>query len=55
VKKRVSWKGVAVQKGLQTGNRGIAIVRNCYQGTAGVDRASCKRLRYAVMIFKVWR
>jgi hypothetical protein len=55
VKKRVSWKEAAPQKVLQAGNKGIAIVKNRYQGTAGEDTEGWKRFRCAVMICKIWR
>jgi hypothetical protein len=39
-----SWKGTAVQRGLEPGSRGIAIVRTRYQAIASEDTASWKRL-----------
>jgi hypothetical protein len=31
---RVSWKGAAIQRGLQPGGRGIAVVKSRYQETS---------------------
>jgi hypothetical protein len=44
VKKRVTLKGGAVQRGLEPGSRGIAIVRSRFQGTADEDNPGWKRL-----------
>jgi hypothetical protein len=38
------WMGAAVQRGLEPGSRGIAIVRSRYQATTSKDTASWKRL-----------
>jgi hypothetical protein len=47
VKKRESWKGyrkgAVIQRGLEHGSRGIAVVRNRYQGTSSEDTAGWKR------------
>jgi hypothetical protein len=48
VKKRGSWKGVAVQRGLEPGSRELAIVRSRYQTTSSEDTASWKTC-------KVWK
>jgi hypothetical protein len=37
-----SWKGAAVQRGLQPDNRGLAIVRSRDQATAGENIADCE-------------
>jgi hypothetical protein len=34
-----SWKGAAVQRVLETGNRGLTAVRNLYQVTTSEDTA----------------
>jgi hypothetical protein len=52
VKKRRSWKGAAVQRGLEPGSRGIAIVRSRYQETSSEDTEGWKRLS---VIFKAWK
>jgi hypothetical protein len=39
-----SWKGVAVQRGFESGSRGIAIVRSRYQETSSEDAAGWERL-----------
>jgi hypothetical protein len=39
-----SWKGVAVQRGLEPGSKEIAIVRSRYQETSSEDTAGWKRL-----------
>jgi hypothetical protein len=44
VRKRDSLKGAAIQRGLEHGSRGIAIVRSRYQATASEDTAGWKRL-----------
>jgi hypothetical protein len=54
VKKRDSWKGEAIQKGLEHGSRRLAIVRSRYQGTAGKD-TRLESLARAAVICKVWR
>jgi hypothetical protein len=33
-RKAVSWKGAAIQRGLDPGSRGLAIVRSLCQGTS---------------------
>jgi hypothetical protein len=40
-----SWKGAAVQTGLEPGSRGIAIVRSRYQATTSEDTVAWKRQR----------
>jgi hypothetical protein len=44
LKKRVSWEGVAIHRGLKYGRRRIYTVRSRYQGTAGKDTAVWKKL-----------
>jgi hypothetical protein len=44
VRKRGSWKEDAVQRGLEPGSRGLAIVRSLYQATTSEDTAGWKRL-----------
>jgi hypothetical protein len=44
VKKRVSWKKAAIQRGIQRGSRRISTVRSHYQGAVGEDTAVWKRL-----------
>jgi hypothetical protein len=39
----VSWKGAAIQRGLEHGSTGIAIVRSRYQATTSEDTAGWKR------------
>jgi hypothetical protein len=39
-----SWKGAAVQRGLEHGSRGITVVRSRHQETSSKDTASWKRL-----------
>jgi hypothetical protein len=39
-----SWKGAAVQKELEHGSRGIAVVRSRYQETSSVDTDAVKEL-----------
>jgi hypothetical protein len=46
-------KGAAVQRGLESGNRGIAIVRFPYQETSSDDTAYRKHLKCALVICKV--
>jgi hypothetical protein len=41
VSRTTRWKGTAIQRGLQPGNRGIGIARNCYQATTSKDIAVC--------------
>jgi hypothetical protein len=41
---KYSWKGVAVQRGLEPGSRGIAIVRSRYQATTSEDTVGWRRL-----------
>jgi hypothetical protein len=43
-KERSSWKSATIQKGLESGSRGLAIVRSRYQATASKDIAGWKRL-----------
>jgi hypothetical protein len=43
VRKRGSWKGAAVQGGLEPGSRGTAIVRSRYQATTSEDIAGWER------------
>jgi hypothetical protein len=38
-----SWKGAAIQGGLESRSRRMAIVRSHYQGMAGEDTAGWKR------------
>jgi hypothetical protein len=45
MKKRVSWKGAAVQRGLKRGSRRISTVRSRYQGTASENTSGWKRQR----------
>jgi hypothetical protein len=40
----LSWKGSAIQGGLQPGGRGIAIVKSRYQATTSEDTVGWKRL-----------
>jgi hypothetical protein len=42
VKKKVSWKGATVQRGLEPRSRGLAIVRSRYQATTSEDTAGWK-------------
>jgi hypothetical protein len=44
VKKMDSWKGAAVQRGLEPGRRGLAIVRSRYQAATSEDIAGWKAL-----------
>jgi hypothetical protein len=44
VKERGSWKGAAIQRGLDPGNRRISTVRSRYQGAVGESTADWKRL-----------
>jgi hypothetical protein len=44
VKERVSLKRAAVQRGLETGSKGQAIVRSRYQATTSEDTEGWKRL-----------
>jgi hypothetical protein len=39
-----SWNGVAVQKGIESGSRGLVIVKSRYQETTSEDPAGWKRL-----------
>jgi hypothetical protein len=41
----LNWKGVAVQRGLEPGSRGVTIVRSHYQATTSEDTAVWKRQR----------
>jgi hypothetical protein len=50
VKKSGSWKGAGVQRGLERGSRGLAIVRSRYQETTSEDTAVGKDLYYGVII-----
>jgi hypothetical protein len=46
----------AIRRGLETGNRGMAIVRNRYQATTSEDIAGWKRLRvWASDLLRVWK
>jgi hypothetical protein len=52
VKKRLSWKGAAVQRRLEPGSRGRAIVRSRFKKTF-IEGTECwKRL---INIYKVWK
>jgi hypothetical protein len=42
---RGSWKGAAVQRGLEPGSRGLAVIRSRYQATTSEDTAGWKRER----------
>jgi hypothetical protein len=44
VRKRDSWKGASVHRGLEHGSRGIATVGSRHQATTGEDTAGWKRL-----------
>jgi hypothetical protein len=44
MKKRDSWKGAAIQTGLEPGSTRLAIVRSRYQATISEDTAVWKRL-----------
>jgi hypothetical protein len=44
VKKRDSLKGATVQRGLEPGSRGLAIVRSHYWATTSKDTVGLKRL-----------
>jgi hypothetical protein len=48
----LSWKGAAIQRGLDPGSRGIIIVRNCYQETISGD---CNISLCSLVICKEWR
>jgi hypothetical protein len=50
VKKGVSWKGAAVQRGLERGSRGLATVRSHYQATTSVDTAGSKVWKLAMAL-----
>jgi hypothetical protein len=50
--KSVSWKGAVVQRGLELGSRGVAIVRSCYQETSSEDSAGWERFS---VICKAWK
>jgi hypothetical protein len=41
---RGSWRGTAVQRGLEPGSIGLVIVRSRYQGSTSADTAGWKRL-----------
>jgi hypothetical protein len=43
VKERVCWKGAAVQRGLQRGSRGIALVRSRYHKTSSEYTVTWKK------------
>jgi hypothetical protein len=43
-KKRRSWKGATIQRGLESGSRGLATVRSRYHTTTSEDTAGWKRL-----------
>jgi hypothetical protein len=43
VRKAESWKGAAVQRGLEYGRKEIAVVRSCYQETSSENTAGWKR------------
>jgi hypothetical protein len=52
----VSFKGAAIQRGLQDGNRGLATVRSRYQETSSEDTALWKRdLPCAGVTCKLWK
>jgi hypothetical protein len=53
--KRGSWKGAAVQRGLESGIRGLGIVRNRYQETSSEDTAYWKNLACSVVICRSWK
>jgi hypothetical protein len=53
--KRDSWKGAAVQKGLQHGSRGIAIVKAVIRKRLANILQAGKDLACAAVIFKVWK
>jgi hypothetical protein len=42
-KKGRIWKGAAIQRGLDPGSRGLAIVRSRYQANTSEDTAGWKR------------
>jgi hypothetical protein len=44
VKKRGSWKGAAIQRGLEPGSKGKAIVRSRYQKTTSEEIKAGKDL-----------
>jgi hypothetical protein len=48
----LSWKGAAVQRGLEPGSTEIAIVRSSYQETSSEDNAGWERLS---MVCKMWK
>jgi hypothetical protein len=41
---KFNWKGAAVQRGLEPGRRGIAIVRSRYQATTSQDTVGWRTL-----------
>jgi hypothetical protein len=50
--RRGSWKEAAIQRGLDDGNRGTAIVRRHYQEMSSEDTADLERIS---VICKVWK
>jgi hypothetical protein len=46
----VRWKGAAIQRGLELGSRGIAIVRRRYQAITSENTAGWKRLSVCVCV-----
>jgi hypothetical protein len=45
-----SWKGEAIQRGLEPRSRGLATVRNRYHETSSDDTAGWKRLNVCVCV-----
>jgi hypothetical protein len=50
VKQRGSWKGAAIQRGLELGSWGISTVRSRYQGTGGEDTAGWETAQRVLVV-----